>query len=94
MIDFEDCIRSFEKNGRFAEVKKMEGFSYEQIEEAFRFCDIYPKDFCQIVDDDDFYDFLIESFKIKNAAMTESRGRIKFNENMAEYFQTVKGCER
>ena len=94
MIDFEDCIRSLEKNEQFAKVKKAEGFSYEQIEEAFRFCDITPKEFCQIVDDDAFYDFLIESFKIKNVAMTKSRGRIKFDDNMAEYLQMFKGCEQ
>ena len=93
MIDFETCIRSLEKKEQFQEIKKMKGFSYEQIEEAFRFCDVTPYIFGKIVDDDLFYAFLAESFRFKADAMNESRGRIIFIDNLSEYIEMFYGEE-
>ena len=87
----EKFFKAIEKNEKFEEVKKLENFSYEQIEEAFKFFNLPPSIVNKIVEDDDFYKYLIESFVYKSGEESESRGRYAFIDHLAEYVQLIKG---
>lgn len=93
MIDIDEYIETiYRHKDKIIELQSLENFSFEQIAEALRFFKVTPEVFSKIVDDDDFYRYLIEGFKHKAVEESEARGRLVFIDHFAEYIQLIKGA--